>query len=127
MDAGHSFCASVDENITGTITEARHPVTANRAAEPCGYVVAEGPGGVRFCDAPALRGSSYCPHHRALCQVAPGTPEAAAIVAALAREADRPPLPGVGCDPVLELDETEPEEALATLDLPRRAAAEDAA
>jgi hypothetical protein len=127
MDAGHGLCANEKENIQGTIIQARLPVTGNRTAEPCGYVMATGAGAVRFCDAPAQRGSSYCAHHRALCQVAPGTPEAAAIAAELAREADRPPPPALDGNPVLEIDETEPEDALASLDLPRRQAAEDAA
>ncbi|HEX6841057.1 MAG TPA: hypothetical protein VF113_06005 [Stellaceae bacterium] len=33
-----------------------------------------------FCDVPALPGSSYCAHHRALCVIAPGS--AAAELAA---------------------------------------------
>ena len=124
---GSGICARLYENITETIAARDGPGHADRTGSPCGYIVADGADGVRFCDAPAQGGSSYCAPHRALCSVAPDTPAGRAIAAALAAEAERPPLPGLVCDPVLEFEETEPEEALAALDLPPPGAAEDAA
>src|SRR5690348_9764902 len=81
---------NLDENITRTIAQPPAFVTPRLVAgsgaaalDRCGYVVREGwrygmtsP----FCDAPALPGSSYCAHHRALCIIAPGS--AAAAIAA---------------------------------------------
>jgi hypothetical protein len=43
----------------------------------CGYFLEEER---RFCDAPALPGSSYCSAHRRLCQVRPGTAAAARVM-----------------------------------------------
>jgi hypothetical protein len=98
MDVGEAdFSAAEIENISRTYIS-EWPA----GASPCGYIVGGIGGAARFCNSPAERGSSYCRLHRALCQVAPGSPEAAAIIAEFEREADRPPLPGVGCDPLLE-------------------------
>jgi hypothetical protein len=115
---GSGTCARNRENKEATFF-------SPRTREPCGYIVAEGAGGVQFCDAPAVRGSSYCAHHRARCGVAPDTQAGRALVAELAREAERPPLAPIPLD-ALEFDATEPEEVIATLDLPRADAAEDA-
>jgi len=105
------------ENISRTLDRKPPPVTTNRAAERCGYIGEEG----LACGRAAVRGSAYCPRHRALCQVAPGTREAAAIAAELQREAGRAPPLGVRHDAVPEpLEPTEPGDALAALDLPRR-------
>ena len=107
------------ENISRTLADFGTPVTDFPGAEPCGYIIAGEGRGALFCDRPAVRGASYCARHRALCQVRPGTPEAAAIIADLAREAERPNRPCVSHDPIPEpLEETEPEEVLAALDLP---------
>jgi hypothetical protein len=43
----------------------------------CGYFLEDER---RFCDAPALPGSSYCRAHRRLCQVLPGTAAAASVL-----------------------------------------------
>jgi hypothetical protein len=83
-----------------------------RTPEPCGYVIAEGDAGVQFCDAPAERGSSYCARHRALCVVAPDTPQGRAIAAALVREAARPLIRRLPVE-ALEYEATEPEEVAA--------------
>jgi len=40
-----------------------------------------------FCDAPALPGSSYCPHHHALCVIAPGSAAADGAARSLAEAA----------------------------------------
>jgi hypothetical protein len=111
-EGGAPLGAGEDENISRTYVPAGSP----SSAPPCGYIVAGTGGRARFCDAPAERGSSYCRRHRALCAVDPGSPEAAAILAEFEEEAERPPLPGVGCDPLLETPlATEPEEVLGEL------------
>lgn len=100
--ARHLHGSSPHENISRTI--APPPETVTRRVEqfnhsvqtdPCGYVLEEGSGGgtARFCDAPAVPGSSYCAGHRALCQVAPNSAAAAPIRAELARAAERATLP----------------------------------
>lgn len=111
---GSGIDACISENILAT-------KAPERTREPCGYIIAEGGAGVRFCDEPAAAGSSYCARHRAICSVAPDTPEGRALAAELAREADRPPLPGVGCHPLLELEDIEPAEVIELLDLPQPA------
>jgi hypothetical protein len=92
------------------------------AADQCGYVVANTKGRPpRFCDAPAVRGSSYCGRHRALCQVAPGSAAAARIAAELASAGDAllpPGAPDIVAIPE-SIDDTI-DEALAALDLPPR-------
>ncbi len=106
------FGAAADENISGTYA----PAARAASAEPCGYIIGGAGGAARFCTAPAERGSSYCRLHRALCQVDPNSPEAAAIIADFEAEAARPPPPGVGCDPLLETPlATEPEEVMDDL------------
>ena len=123
-DGGERFCAGEDENISGTYAPSAPP----SSGAPCGYIVAGAGGAARFCAAPAERGSSYCRRHRALCQVHPGSPEAAAILAGFEEEAARPPLPGVGCDPLLETPlAIEPEEVMDALALGERADEEGAA
>jgi len=76
-----------------TIAEANSPVTSNskvinfyvyRLKWRCGFVVAQGDRHP-FCDRPALKGSSYCARHHALCTVAPDSDEAARLL----REQDR--------------------------------------
>jgi len=113
MDAGqHGLGAAEDENISRTYL----PAARAASADPCGYVVSGAGGAARFCTGPAERGSSYCRLHRALCQVDPDAPAAAAIIAEFEREAARPSLPGVGCDALLEAPlATEPEEAMEDL------------
>ena len=106
------FGAAEDENISRTYTASGRTASA----DPCGYIVSGAGGAARFCTAAAERGSSYCRRHRALCQVDPDTPEAAAIIADFEAESCRPPLPGVGCDQLLETPlATEPAEVIAEL------------
>lgn len=124
---GSGIPALADENITETEPAIHWSGQPVRTPWPCGFVVADGADGVRFCDVPAAGGSSYCAAHHALCSIAPDTPEGHALAAELAAEAERPPLPGLVSDPVLEFEETEPEEALAALDVPQPGAAEGAA
>jgi hypothetical protein len=105
--------ADLGENISRTLPLNGASVTPESTR--CGFVVSGEGEAVRFCDAPAPRGSSYCVRHRALCQVRPGTKAAAAILAELAREAARP---GAGADTVPEAPEaTDADDALAALDL----------
>jgi hypothetical protein len=86
-------------------------------AERCGYVIAESRGGLpRFCDAPAMRGSSYCIRHRALCQVVPGSAAAAQIAAELASVQ----LGAVALVAIPEPLDDAVDEALAEFDLPPR-------
>ena len=81
-------------------------------AEPCGFVLAGARAGVRFCDAPAERGSSYCARHRALCQVAPERARRpSAIVAEFARAAERATPPGLVPPDRAVLADPEPVEA----------------
>ncbi len=115
MAAGHGGPgATEDKNIPRTY----HAGERAASGDTCGYVVAGAGGAAHFCTAPAERGSSYCRLHRALCQVDPASPEAAAIIAEFEREAERPPLPGVGRHPLLEAPlATEPEEVMDDLAL----------
>ena len=66
-----------------------------RSRNQCAYIVAERRRGsdAAFCDAPALRGSSYCARHLRLCVVGPGSAEGRALEAALAAEAEDAPAP----------------------------------
>jgi len=135
QSGGH--VAPPDENIKRTIEEIPESVSRKNDeynhdwqtdGNRCGYVVTAEwrAGAARFCDARAVRGSSYCAEHRALCQVKPGSAAAARIVAAQARAGDVRARDGVFAggrhDAVPEpLIETEPEEALAALAVrPRR-------
>jgi hypothetical protein len=106
---GQHPALSFSENISRT--------SEGVIAESCGYVIAEAEGGLpRFCDAPTVRGSSYCVRHRALCQVAPGSAAAAQIAAELASvHLGAPDLVAIP-EP---LDDAV-DEALAEFDLPPR-------
>jgi hypothetical protein len=117
--------ATADENKTST--RLTPPTVAVTAAAPqaraglCGYVVAAGM--APFCDRPVLPGGSYCAAHRALCAVAPASPEFAALAAAQIRAGDvvvapPPELAWLRAPaPPERLDESD-DEALAGLDLP---------
>lgn len=125
------------ENITRTIAQppalvTLQLVTGNGAAAPdrCGYVVREGwryGMAPPFCDAPALPGSSYCAHHRALCIVAPGSAAAERAARRLdeAAAAESAPPPGeleyLDAAAVPELEAAaERDDIAACLDLPPR-------
>ena len=115
--SGDGIFAGEVENISRTYP----PPDPAASPEPCGYIVAGSGGAARFCTGRAERGSSYCRLHRTMCQVDPDSPEAAAIIAEFEFEAARPPLPGVGCDPLLETPlATEPEEVMCELALEPR-------
>lgn len=126
-----------NENISGTLDDTQPEVTSDlanfnysvRPVSPCGYVLAAPRPGhpARFCDAPAVPGSSYCAGHRALCQVAPGSKAARRITARQARvPAHVPPPPHLASVPVPEPSEPDPDDVRDALDLPRAATAEDA-
>ena len=124
MDGGRHDAAGESENISRTLYRDAADVTRICATARCGFVVSGEGEAIRFCDAPAPRGRSYCARHHALCQVRPGTKAADAIVAELASAAERAPPPGIAVDPVPEpIDEGEADDALAALDLKRREAA----
>src|SRR5271170_4596365 len=107
---GQGLCAAHEENISRTTA----------AFKSCSYIVDGGEGPPQFCDAPAARGSPYCARHRALCLVAPDSPEGIAILREIEREAAQAPPPNVG--PMLEremLEPTAPDEVAQSLVLPR--------
>lgn len=100
---------------------ADHDVRSSKRRR-CGYVVAAAwrygaPN--PFCEAPALPSSSYCAVHHALCAVDPATEEGRRLASGQAAAAltilpdGFPPL--AAPEP---LPETEPDEALAEIDLP---------
>jgi hypothetical protein len=113
---GQGFSAAHDENITGTLP----------AFNGCSYIL-DGDGAPQICEAPAVRGSPYCARHRALCLVAPDSPEGAAILREIDRAAAEAPPPTVGPMLVQEmLEPVAPEEAAHSIDLPREQGLEDA-
>ena len=125
---GETHQSPPNKNISGTLPAAHPPVTSAAAGfnhdvqfHPCGYVLREARPGrpARFCDAPAMPGSSYCARHRALCQVSPDSAAAAPIRSALDHAAERtaPPPPRLDAVALPEPYE-EDEDALAELDLP---------
>lgn len=127
--SGETHQSPPNENISGTLPTEPQPVTRfsgrfNYSVHDslCGYVLQAARRGrsARFCDAPAVPGSSYCARHRALCQVAPDSAAAAPIRSALDRAAERTAPPPARLDAVAlpELDE-EDADALEALDLPR--------
>jgi hypothetical protein len=71
---------SCDENTTETLILHAAPTADNRSGRGgerrCVFLVP----GRRFCGAPTTRGSAYCARHRALCTVAPGSPEGRRIL-----------------------------------------------
>jgi hypothetical protein len=120
------------ENKTGTtlsdleMTVKPRDGAGNRsdAAVPgCGFVL-DGGGAARFCDAPALPGSSYCRHHHALCQVPPGSREGARLAARQAAAAEHMLPPELtGLPAIVEpeaLAWATPEEVMADLALADR-------
>ena len=112
--------------ITTPYGENKEATWPQRTPEPCGYVIAQSPEGVQFCDTPAERGSSYCARHRALSMVAPDTPRGRAIAAALVREAARPLIRQLPVQ-ALEYEATEPEEVAPDLEHEPRDAEEEGA
>jgi hypothetical protein len=129
---------ALDENNSGTpgtISGPNSPVTSNAEIHDpyrcetegrCGFVVAPG-SNHPFCDAPALRGSSYCARHHALCAVAPDSEEAVWLARDQDNAASRagPPPPELGFlaagYPPERIEENDAEK-LAGLDLPRERA-----
>jgi hypothetical protein len=93
----------------------------------CGFVVSADAcyGAARFCDAPAVPGSSYCARHRALCQVPPGSRAGKRIRADQARAANQgvPPPPRLAALPVPEpleaADDSDDTRAYARSVIPR--------
>jgi len=92
----------------------------------CGYVfgAADERGRDRFCNAPAMVGSSYCARHRARCTADPQSPKGRAIAVALRWHAEHAPGPPSQCthldaailpEPMLP---EEPRDLLALLDYP---------
>jgi hypothetical protein len=93
----------------------------------CGYVARAGwryGMAPPFCDAPALPGSSYCAHHRALCILVPGSAAAESAVRMLEEAAAAAPAPPrelafLGAASVPELEAAaERDDIAACLDLP---------
>jgi hypothetical protein len=112
---GQGFLAAHEQNITGTYAP----------FNPCSFILNE-EGAPKICDAPAVRGSPYCARHRALCVVAPDSPEGAAILREIERAAEEAPPPTVGPMLVREmLEPVAPEEAAHSIDLPRAQDPED--
>jgi hypothetical protein len=123
---------SPEENKSGTMLGDPAPTVkpwdgaGNRsyAAVPgCGFVL-DGGGATRFCDAPALPGSSYCRRHHALCQVSPGSREGARLAARQAAAAEHVLPPQLAGLPAIVEPEAlawaTPEEVMADLALAER-------
>ena len=134
QDFGQTHRSPSNENISGTLALPHPPVTCEAARinhdvyrRPCGFVLREARRGrpARFCDAPAVPGSSYCARHRAVCLVAPDSAAAAPIRRALDRAAERtaPPPPRLDAVELPEPDEAD-EDAFAGLGLPPAGAEE---
>lgn len=88
-------------------------------------------GRTRFCDAPALPGSAYCPSHHGRCAVGPATAAGLDVIRMLEREAGRaldlpPELAFLSSIAAPELESAaEPDDIAACLDLGKPDASED--
>jgi hypothetical protein len=97
--------------------------------ERCGYVMAAQwryGAGDPFCNAPAVRGSSYCAEHRALCEVDPETIEGQLLAgdqAAAAHAVLPDEFPSLTAPEALP--DVEPDEGLAAIDVPPAPPADD--
>lgn len=122
-----------EQNIIGTIEPLPVLVTpagadrAERSGRSCGYVAAKTwryGAGDPFCNAPAVKGSSYCARHRARCAIAPASEAGTQAAAALLRAGDRESAPPaefaylvLPLMPELEAD-AEPRDIAGCLDVP---------
>jgi hypothetical protein len=90
---------------------------------PCGFVVAQG-ASQPFCDEPALKGSSYCAVHHALCTVPPDSAAAERFLREqdrIAAQRDEPPpeLAHLMAAGLTEIPEESDQERLAGIELAR--------